>query len=145
LESIIIFEGLSLGGVESKMPKEEKQKLEMRILSMKRGRLCTANPKPRIAKRKGTNEIIIPKMKPARISPNKINWIETGQDNSRSKVLILASQGIIIGPTEEAVKKRVIPIIPGKRKTGEIFLPKANARNRKNGNIIPKMSTGALK
>jgi hypothetical protein len=51
----------------------------------------------------------------------------------------------MIGPIEEAVKKRVIPIIPGKRKRKGIFLPIVKAKKRKKGNIIPKMKTGALK
>jgi hypothetical protein len=73
LESIIILEGLSVGGLESRTPKLEKQKLEKRIFNTRIARLLIVNPKTRRAKRRGTKEIIMPKRKPARISPKKIN------------------------------------------------------------------------
>jgi len=73
LENIIILEGLSVGGLESKTPKLEKQKLEKRIFNTKIARLFIVNPKTKRPRRRGTKEIMIPKRKPARISPKRIN------------------------------------------------------------------------
>jgi hypothetical protein len=73
LENIIILEGLSVGGLESRTPKLEKQKLEKRIFSIKIARLFIVNPKTKRARKRGTKEIMIAKRKPAMTSPKRIS------------------------------------------------------------------------
>lgn len=144
VEIIIIFAGVSVGGVESKDPSAEKQNDASNIPAIIRWGKCIEIP-PNIPTKSGTMEIIIPNKKEARISPVIIVEIDTGEETNLSRVLVLVSQGAISGTTAVEVKKRVIPTIPGKRKVKERFLPIQKARNRKQGNRIPNIKTGALK
>lgn len=144
-ESIITLEGLSVGGAESKLPKVEKQKADKKMPIAKVYGLVMLVPKMSVPISSGTAEITIPKVNPAKISPRRIDGIEIGADTNRSSVFILVSQGAMIGPTEDAVKKSVIPTKPGTREEGSTFLPMEKAKKRKSGKSTPKMRTGALK
>ncbi len=90
----------------------------------------------------GTKEMTIPKITDESMSPRRIVHIATGQDASRSRVLAWVSQGAITGDTAVAVKNTAIPSRPGIKELTDICLPIKNARKRKVGMRIPKMTTG---
>ena len=71
----------------------------------------------------GNIETRAPKKNDESTSPKKIVQMEMGEDMSLSKVFALASHGTIAGPTEVAVKKAVIPSIPGTRASAGMFRP----------------------
>ena len=79
------------------------------------------------------------------MSPNKTVVIETGEDINLSNVLLLASQGIIAGPTAVEVKNTVIANRATKRYAWLKSLPIRNAPNKKKGNRRPISTTGPLR
>lgn len=145
VESIITLEGLSVGGAESKLPNVEKQNAERSIPKTKTMGWVSIVPKKTIPKNSGIAEKTTPKAKPAKISPKRMAGIEMGVEISRSNVFILVSQGTMIGATEEAVEKSVIPIKPGIREEGDTLRPMAKAKKRNNGKSTPEISTGGLR
>ena len=135
---IIVFDGVSVGGVESIRLNEENAKAATKIPSIIIKIFNEIhNPKINIPKINGTIEKIQPKAKELQILPNRIVFIEIGHAINLSRVLILVSHGNTTGPIEVAVKNRVIAISPDIRKTGMILLPIVNAKNNTIGNKIP--------
>jgi hypothetical protein len=67
---------------------------------------------------------------------------EIGADISLSRVLMLPSQGRIMGETAVAVKNSVMLSKPEIMASIGIDLPTEKARNRNIGNRMPKISTG---
>jgi hypothetical protein len=63
----------------------------------------------------------------------------------RSKVFVLLSVGMTAGPIDDELKRIVIAISPGMSEAGGTFLPTANERNMKTGNIIPNIRTDGLR
>lgn len=144
-ESIIMFDGLSVGGDDIKLPKAEKQKAESRMLIVRIDGCRTLAPKANIPTNNGTMEIAILYRNPAKMSPEMMAEIEAGVEIKRSSVRIRVSQGTTTGLAEEAVKKSVIAVSPGKSSRGEIFLPMAKAKNKQRGKRMPYIKTGALR
>ena len=141
-ESIIMLEGVSVAGEESKTPKQEKQKLDKTIAVIKIIKLLKPTARKGMLTRNNPKVIAVPKRKPANMSPKRINPKDTGQLISLSKVRILVSQGAIIGPTEEEVKNTAIAITAGNRELIDTFLPRKKAKNKKKGKIRPYIRTG---
>jgi len=137
LDSIIIFEGLSVAAEESKIPKEEKQRLDKVIPIIKISGLFRPAVRKGILKSERTKVTPKPKRKPANISPKRINSKETGQLISLSKVRCLVSQGVIIGPTEEEAKNTAMAITAGNKAAKGALFPRKKARKRKQGKIRP--------
>jgi len=144
-ESIITFDGLSVGGDDSRLPKAEKQRADRTMSIANMAGLTTLAPKTNIPTNSGTIEITAPYKKPAKMSPKMIAEMEAGVEINRSSVRIRVSQGATIGLAEDAVKKSVIPTSPGRRTLGGIFLPMANAKNKQRGKRMPNIKTGALR
>lgn len=144
-DNIIILEGLSVGGVERSVPRAEKQAELKMILIKRRSGDCTETLNTSKPSKRGTMEIINPKMKPANISPSIIEVMEAGVETSLSRVFILVSHGVIIGLADEVVKNSVMPIRPGNRTSNGIFLPMEKARKSVRGKNKPNIKTGALK
>ena len=69
--------------------------------------------------------------------PRSIVLIEIGQVVNRSRVPRIVSQGKIIGPIEDEVKKITIAIIPEIRYGGDMVLPTVKAKNKIIGKKIP--------
>ena len=145
LESIIMFDGLSVGGDESRLPRAEKQKADSTILTTKTRGLITLMPKVMIPIDSGMMEMTTPYRNPAKISPKIMTGTEAGVETRRSSVRIRVSQGATIGLAEDAVKKSVIPTRPGKSIFGGISLPMEKARNRQIGKRMPNIRTGDLR
>ena len=141
-ESIIMLEGVSVAGEESKIPRQEKQKLDKAIAVIKIIKLLKPTVRKGMLTRNIPKVIAVPKRKPANMSPKRIKPIDTGQLISLSKVRILVSQGAIIGPTEEEVKNTAIEITAGSKELIDTFLPKKKAKNKKRGKIRPYIRTG---
>jgi len=137
LESIIILEGVSVAGEESRIPRQEKQKLDKIIAAVKTMGLLKPTVRKGMLTINSPKLITAPKRKPANISPKRINPRETGQLISLSKVRILVSQGAIIGPTDEEVKNTVTASTAGSKELIGTFLPRKKAKKRKKGNIRP--------
>jgi len=144
-ESIITFDGLSVGGDDSRLPKAEKQKAERKISIVRMDGLTTFAPKANIPTKSGTMEITAPYRNPAKMSPKIMAEIEAGVEIKRSSVRIRVSQGATIGLAEDAVKKSVIPTSPGRSMFGEISLPMAKAKNKQSGKRMPNIKTGAFR
>jgi hypothetical protein len=68
--------------------------------------------------------------------------IVTGQDINLSSVLACVSHGVTAGDIAVAVKKSTIPISPGIIKLRVNSLPIMKERNKKTGNMMPKITTG---
>ena len=131
-----------MGKAENMEPKAAKQ-IEARIIvKIKESTLPTAPPNIRVPTKIIKIEIARLKKNPARISPKIKVATDPGVVNNLSKVFVLISQGVIKGPTEEPAKKNEIAKRPGISSFTGIPLPKAKARNRKNGNNIPKIKIG---
>jgi hypothetical protein len=105
-------------------------------------KIRTPNSNPKAT---GTKEIMIPKMKEARTSPSRIAGMETGAEISLSRVLMLPSQGRIIGETAVAVKNNVMLSKPEIMTSIGIDRPTEKARNKNMGNRMPKTSTGPFR
>jgi len=144
-ENIITFDGLSVGGDDSKLPNAEKQKAAKRISIAKTNGLITLAPKANIPTNRETIEIAAPYKNPARMSPKMMAETEAGVEIKRSSVPIRVSQGATMGVAEDAVKKSVIPISPGRSIFSGISLPIANAKNKQKGKRRPNIKTGDLR
>ena len=68
--------------------------------------------------------------------------MDIGVDISLSKVLLLASHGIIVGPTAVEVKNTVMAMRPVNSSAPERFLPMRKAAKRKSGKRRPIITTG---
>jgi hypothetical protein len=122
-EIIIILAGVSAGGYDDKsILKEAKQNAARRIPIPRITGLIKITPINTLMIT-GNIETRAPKMNEENTSPRKIAHIEIGDEISLSKVLALASQGTIAGPTDVAVKKTVIPSNPGIRSFIGTFRP----------------------
>jgi len=117
-ESIIIFDGLSVGGEEIRLPNAEKQKADKIMSTAKMNGLTTLAPKANMPTRSGTTEMTIPYRNPARMSPKMIEGMEAGVEIRRSSVRIRVSQGVTMGLDDDAVKKSVMPTSPGRSTAG---------------------------
>lgn len=144
-ETNIIFAGVSVGSVESRLPIAEKQMADKIISTVKTAGLIMLDPKTKTPKDSGIKETSIPYENPAMMSPEIMAVIDAGVETRRSKVLLRVSQGAITGVEEKEMKKSVMPSMPGKRMVGEIFLPNARAQNRQMGKKMPKIKTGGLR
>ncbi len=144
VDSIIIFDGLSVGGAEITSPKEEKQKAA-RIVPMIRLKLTISIPSKIMLAKKINKVIKRPNEKEAIISPKMIAHKAIGAETSLSNVLIRVSHGAIIGPMDETVTKSVIPNKLGSRNSRDSFLPKTKAINRKAGISKPDSITGPFR
>jgi hypothetical protein len=142
--SIIILDGLSVGGAEISRPREEKQKAAIMVPAT-RLKLIISTPSKTMLIIKIKKVINRPNIRDANISPRIIAHNVIGAETNLSKVFILVSQGAITGPMDETVTKSVIPSNPGIRKLKERFLPKAKAINKKDGISIPDINTGPFK
>jgi len=144
LDSIIMFEGLSVGGAEISSPKEEKQKAA-KIVPTIRLKLIISIPNKTMPTEKTKEVIKRPNKKEAVISPKIIAHNVIGVETNLSNVLIRVSQGAITGPIDETVKKSAIPNNPGIKKLIENFFPKIKATNKKKGISRPEITTGPFK
>ncbi len=143
-DSIIIFDGLSVGGAESNKPRDEKQKADNSVPTIK-DKLIMFNPNKKIPINKIKLDMKIPKRKEAVISPKIIAHKEIGAETNLSKVLIRVSHGAIMGEMAEEVKKSPMASKPGIKKLVDIFLPTAKAMKRKAGRSSPNTTTGPFK
>ncbi|MFO7814955.1 MAG: hypothetical protein R6V14_04370 [Halanaerobiales bacterium] len=142
-DSIITLAGLSVGKEENKEPNAAKQ-IEARIIVViKTIKLLIVPPRTKIPAIIINTDILKLKQNPESISPRIIILIDPGVVSNLSRVRVLVSQGVIKGPTEEPAKKKEIASRPGINSFTAIPLPKAKARNRKNGNRIPYINIGA--
>ena len=117
-ESIIMFDGLSVGGDEIRLPRAEKQKADRTISTARMSGLTTLAPKANMPTSSGTTEITAPYRNPAKISPKIMEDIEAGVETKRSSVRIRVSQGATMGLADDAVKNTVMATSPGKRTPG---------------------------
>ncbi len=140
--SIITLDGLSVGGDERRMPKEEKQREATTIDERRAIGLKTVMSRRTAEISSATDDIAMPKANPAITPPSTIAQVETGVVSSFSSVLILVSQGVIIGPTDEDVKNTAMASIGAANMVPERFLPNEKARNRNKGMSRPKIITG---
>ena len=131
-----------MGKAENIEPKAAKQTEARIIVNIKDNTLLTVPPKIKVPAKIIKMDIPRLKKNPANMSPNIKVATDPGVVNNLSKVLVLVSQGVIKGPTEEPAKKNDIAKSPGINSFTGIPLPKAKARNRKNGNNIPKIKIG---
>ena len=143
LDNIITFAGLSVGKAENMDPKAAKQIEAKIIVNIKDNILLTVPPNIKVPAKIIKMDIPRLKKNPAKISPKIKVDTEPGVVSNLSKVLVLVSQGVINGPTEEPAKKNEIAKRPGISSFTGIPLPRAKAKNRKNGNNIPKIKMGA--
>jgi len=138
----MMFDGVLVGGTARSIPIAEKQHAASRIPapSVMACRSVIPSASPMITVR---SVIPMPKRVEAIISPKTIASTVIGQEASRSRVFACPSQGKMAGDTAVAVKKSAIPTSPETRNaSGSCRLPIRNARKRKTGMKIPKMSTG---
>ncbi len=143
-DSIIIFDGLSVGGAEISKPREEKQNAANNVPII-RYKFTIFNPNKMIPINKIKPDIKIPNRKEAIMSPRIIAHKAMGAETNLSKVLIRVSQGAIIGEMAEEVKKSPIANKPGIKKLIDSCLPTAKAMNRKAGSSNPNTTTGPFK
>ena len=140
----IMFDGLSAGGAEIRVPKAEKQKAA--IMTPKTKGMLMISPPSRMIPAKKTKDIMIsPKITEATISPKIIAQRLIGEDISLSKVFIFVSQGAITGVMAETAKNKAIPKSPGNKNSTDISLFNENATNKKAGINSPWISTGPLR
>jgi len=144
VDSIMTFDTRSVGIVENRSPREEKENAPMTIaiLRMTGALTQTPNARPMMT---GTIEMTSPNKNDASISPSIIVLTVRGHETSLSSVFICVSHGAITGDTEVEVKNRVIAISPGIRNSGDSFLSIQNAKNRNSGNKIPNITTGPFR
>jgi hypothetical protein len=88
---------------------------------------------------------MIPKIREARTSPSRIAGMEMGAEISLSRVLVLPSQGRMIGDTAVAVKNNVMLSKPEIMISIGMDRPTEKARNKNIGNRMPKISTGPFR
>ncbi len=140
----IIFEGLSVGEAEIKIPRAEKQKAAIKVPRIKE-KLIISPPNIKTLIKTTKKVIKRPNKTEAIISPKIIAQREMGEDTNLSNVFILVSQGAITGVMAETAKKRAMPINPGIRKSKDISLLKEKETNKKAGISSPWIITGPLK
>ena len=145
-ESIITLEGTLPAGADRSTPKAAKQRLPRkkrtgRTRIVARGREIDRNVAPT---RKIMALMMMPNKVPASVSPSTSVGMLTGRVSSRSKVPDCFSQGMINGPTEEAVKNMVMARKPGKYLDTSSCRPTKKAKKRNVGRMRPKMNTGAF-
>jgi len=143
-EIIITLDGTLVGGVEKRIPSDEKQKAAIKIDTAKMSGLRMVAPISN-PKASGTIEIVIPKMKDAKMSPRRIAESEIGAEINLSSVFMLPSQGAITGDTDVVVKNRVMLSNPAIRKLIGMLLPMEKARKRNIGKRMPKINTGPFR
>jgi len=143
-DSIIIFDGLSVGGADNNKPREEKQKADNNVPII-RDKLIIFNPNKTIPINKIKLDIKIPKREEAVMSPKIIAHNAIGAEINLSKVLIRVSQGAIIGEIAEEVKKSPIASKAGIKKLIDSSLPTTKAIKRKAGRSKPNTTTGPFK
>ena len=137
--------GLSVGGVEKRVPRTAKQRADKTTVTINKiGRLRLA-PRAKTLMKIGTNDRSRPKKKAAKTSPAIRFGRVKGDVNNLSRVRVLVSKGSTAGVVADAVKNTAIPINPGAKLSGVVFLPIAKAINKKVGNRIPNMITGPLR
>ncbi len=143
-DSIIMLEGLSVGGADRTNPNAEKQKEASTVPAT---RLNVTNPFPNNAMpSKRTNAVIkSPNKKDANMSPKMIAHKGIGAETSLSKVFVLVSVGAIAGPMEVDVKKRAIASKPGNKNSIGSSLPKAKEMKKNAGKSKPKITTGPFR
>jgi len=143
-DSIIIFDGLSVGGAEINKPSDEKQKEANNVPTI-RYKFTISSPNRIIPINKIKLDIKRPNREEAIISPKIIAHKAIGAETNLSKVLIRVSQGIITGEIAEEVKKIPIANKPGIKKVTDSSLPTAKAMNKKAGKSKPYINTGPFK
>ncbi len=143
-DSIIISDGLSVGGADSSKPRDEKQKAD-RIVPMIKDKLIIFNPIRITPTNKIKLDIKRPNRTEAVTSPSIMAHKAIGAEISLSKVLMRVSHGAIIGDIAEEVKKIPMASKPGIKKTVDICLPTAKAIKRKDGRSRPNTATGPFK
>jgi hypothetical protein len=122
-EIIITLAGVSVGGYADKsMLKDAKQNVAKMTPRARTNGLPISIPKNK-PPNTGNTDTKAPNRKEESTSPRKIVHKEMGEETRRSRVLALASQGTMAGPTEVAVKKAVIPNSPGMRASADKLLP----------------------
>jgi len=136
--NIMIEDGVSVGGTDSRMPKAAKQK-EAKIMESPRINGLTMFTPRNKQTMIMTVEIRSPKRKDANTSPRNIAHVETGAEANLSRVLPLVSNGMTPGAIDVAVKKTAIPSNPGVRTSTGMFLPMMKDSARKAGNSRPNM------
>ncbi len=110
---VITFAGVSLGGIDKMVLKQEKENdatIIPKIIIIIFNEF--QNEKIKTPNIKGIKEKIELNIKEAQTSPNNIVFIEIGQVINLSSVFCLVSQGKTIGPIDVADKKRTIAINP---------------------------------
>ena len=142
--NIIILAGLSVGGADIKVPKEEKQKAAIIVPKINEKFIISAPNNMQLTNK--TKEVIKrPNKTEAITSPKMIAHKVIGEDTNLSKVLILVSQGAITGLMAETVKKSTIPSKLGIKDLKGNSLFRKKATNKKAGNNKLWITTGPLK
>lgn len=144
VDNIIMFEGVSVGGADINEPRVEKQNAD-RTVPMIKYRLTIPSPSRTTPMMRIKDVMKRPNKKEAIMSPRRILHSATGVETSLSKVFILVSQGVIIGPMAEVVKNSAMPTNPGIRISMERFLPSIKAMNRKEGSNNPNIRVGPFR
>jgi hypothetical protein len=136
--NIMIEDGVSVGGTDSRMLKAAKQK-EAKIMESPK----ISGPTMFTPRNKQTMIMTVetrsPKRKDANTSPKNIAHVETGAEANLSSVLPLVSNGMTPGAIDVAAKKTAIPSNPGMRTSTGMFLPMIKDNARKAGNSRPNM------
>ena len=127
-----MFDGLSAGGADIKIPNVEKQKAATTLPAIKE-KLTISPPKKITVITKIIVVIKNPNKAEAMISPKIIAQNGSGAETNLSKVFILVSQGAITGVIADTAKNRAIPNKLGIKKVSGIFLPKKKEINKKEG------------
>ena len=140
-DSIIMLEGLSVGGADKTNPNAEKQK-EAKTVPITRLRVMNPVPNKAIPNKKTKAVIKSPNKNDANMSPKIIAHKDIGDETSLSNVFVLVSVGAIAGPIEVDVKKRAIASKPGNKNSIANSLPKAKEINKNAGKSRPKITTG---
>jgi hypothetical protein len=134
--NIIIEDGVSVGGTDSRMPKAAKQNEAKIVENPKTNGLTIFTPKNKQMMIM-TVDIRSPKRKDASTSPRNIAHVETGAEANLSRVLPLVSNGITPGAIDVAVKNTAMPSNPGVRTSTGMFLPITKDNARKAGSSRP--------
>jgi hypothetical protein len=140
-DSIIILDGLSVGGADKTNPNAEKQK-EANIVLNTRLKVINPIPNKAIPNKKTKAVIKSPNKKDANISPKMIAHKDIGAETILSKVFVLVSVGAIAGPIEVDVKKSAMASKLGNKNSIANSLPKAKEINKNAGKSRPKITTG---
>jgi hypothetical protein len=113
LEIVMMLAGLSVGGVEKRVPRTAKQRADKITVTINKiGRLSSA-PRTNTLMKIGTKDRNRPKKKAAKTSPAIRFGRVNGDVNNLSSVRVLVSKGSTAGVVADAVKNTAIPINPG--------------------------------